>query len=145
MNIIQNEQLFWCLFETMKKKNKSNTSPTKESSGIGLGVWVGIAVLVVSICAILYFPTETKISKSSSETTMNSPSKVQSSTKPVVSNESKTKNEVMSYEEYIVVSKKNGWLPVDPVEKLEATIVKFGQVHINIIINIHYGLKLHYT
>ena len=32
------------------------------------------------------------------------------------------------YEQFIAASLKNGWTPADPVEKLSATVAKFGQV-----------------
>lgn len=37
-------------------------------------------------------------------------------------------SDIPTYEEYIAKSVENKWAPVDPVEKLEATIAKYGQV-----------------
>ena len=38
------------------------------------------------------------------------------------------KKGVPTYEEYIAQSIANNWKPADPVEKLEATVLKYGQV-----------------
>jgi hypothetical protein len=37
-------------------------------------------------------------------------------------------SDIPTYEEYVAKSLENKWAPADPVEKLEATIAKYGQV-----------------
>jgi hypothetical protein len=47
-------------------------------------------------------------------------------------------NIIPNYDEFIIISKKNKWYPIDPIEKLKSTIIKYGKIykspHVNLTI-----------
>jgi hypothetical protein len=118
----------------MAKKSKE---PVQKK---GTNVFFGVLIAAIAIAAVyvtLQQPAASVTKDDTTAATTQAPKveKEAVSADPVKVNAKEKKDAVRSsgdvptYEEYIAKSIENKWTPSDPVEKLEATIAKYGQVH----------------
>lgn len=116
----------------MTKKAASSAKTRQKTSSFGKTfdrvVQVSIVVLIALIAIVTYHADGIRAAISNYKA-----GKVAQPTDIAVKPKSRSNSTFPNYEEYIDFAVENGWNPVDPLEKLNATVQKYSQVCFNFI------------